>query len=453
MALKALMLRKKISEKTTALEALRKVAAGFETREAELAQSIEEATTEEEKAAVEGAVTAFEKEKGENEQQQNDLVGEIAAAEAEIKEIEDAAPKTAPAQRKENKHMETRTKFFGMGTQERDAFFAAQEVKDFLQRTRDLKQNRAVTNSELLIPTVMLDIVKEQVLKYSKLAAKVNLKVVPGVARQNTMGSIPEGVWTEATAKLNELNLTFNQVEVDGYKVGGFIAIPNATLEDSDISLATEIISALAQAIGYALDKAIIYGTGTKMPLGIAARLAQTTEPGGYPAKARAWADLHTTNIKTISAANSTGVKLFQSIVKESGAAKGKYSRGMKFWAMNDTTYTTLMSEAMSINAAGAIVSGQMMTMPVVGGDIILLDFIPDDNIIGGYGDLYLLAERAGTTLAQSEHARFVEDQTVFKGTARYDGMPVIAEGFVLLGINAATPATSETFATDSANP
>ena len=40
----------------------------------------------------------------------------------------------------------------------------------------------------------------------------------------------------------------------------------------------------------------------------------------------------------------------------------------------------------------------------------------------------------------------------MFKGTARYDGLPVIAEGFVAIGINAAVPTTSMTFAEDTAN-
>ena len=55
--------------------------------------------------------------------------------------------------------------------------------------------------------------------------------------------------------------------------------------------------------------------------------------------------------------------------------------------------------------------------------------------------------------MSQSEHYRFVEDQTVFKGTARYDGMPVIANGFVAIGISGTEPtASAVTFATDSAN-
>ena len=67
------------------------------------------------------------------------------------------------------------------------------------------------------------------------------MKPVPGKARQNVMGAIPEAFWTEMCGFLNELNINFNNVEVDGYKVGGYVAISNAVLEDSDIALATGI--------------------------------------------------------------------------------------------------------------------------------------------------------------------------------------------------------------------
>jgi HK97 family phage major capsid protein len=78
--------------------------------------------------------------------------------------------------------------------------------------------------------------------------------------------------------------------------------------------------------------------------------------------------------------------------------------------------------------------------MPAIGGAIEELSFIPDGVIIGGFGDMYLLTERAGAAVTTSEHARFVEDQTVIKGTARYDGLPVIAEAFVAIGIKGVKP-------------
>lgn len=462
MALKVLLLRKKLTDMQTSLADLERTAQGFETRETELAADIEAAQTAEERSVVETAVEAFEQERSQNTTDIEQLRTDIADMENQIREEEETSRQARSGQgehheeRKDDHTMnnaETRTRFFGMTAQQRDAFMARDDVKEFLQRVRELShEKRSVTGAELLIPTVMLDLLRQNIGEYSKLISKVNLRSVPGKARQTVAGAIPEAVWTEMCAKLNELAVSFTAVEVDGYKVGGFIAVCNAVLEDSDISLAQEIITSLGASIGYALDKAILYGTGTKMPMGIVTRLAQSVKPETYPATARAWADLHTSNVQTIAAANSTGVKLFQSVLKAFGAAKGKYSRGVKFWAMNEATYNTLMAESMSINATGAVVAGMNGTMPVVGGDVVLLDFIPDNNIIAGYGDLYLLAERAGTALAQSEHALFTEDQTVFKGTARYDGLPVIAEGFVAIGINAVAPTTSMSFATDSAN-
>ena len=454
MALKALMLRRSIDKKKAELEELRNKDADFATREAELEESIGEAETAEQEAAVSEAVDQYEADKAAHEEEKAKLTAEIEELERDLTKEEENAPKPEDHQNEERTDcsMNTRTKFFGMTVQERSAFFARSDVKDFIQRVRDLgHQKRAITGSDLLIPEIVLGLIRENIQNYSKLYKHVNVRSVPGKARQTIMGTIPEAVWTEMCGKLNELGLTFNAVEVDGYKVGGYIAVCNALLEDSDISLGTEIISAIGQGIGYALDKAILYGTGTKMPLGIVTRLAQTTKPTGYPTNAPAWVDLHTSNLLAIT--GKTDAALFKALVEASGAAKGKYSSGAKFWAMNEATYTKLVSNAVSINAAGAIVTGMNKTFPVIGGDIEVLDFIPNDVVIGGYGDLYLLAERAGATMSQSEHYRFVEDQTVFKGTARYDGMPVIANGFVAIGIGGTAPtASAVTFATDSAN-
>lgn len=348
--------------------------------------------------------------------------------------------------------MRNALRMFGT-TQQRDAMFARQDVQEFANRVRQLgREKRAVTGGDLLIPEIMLPMIREQVEADSKLLKHVNLQSVGGTARENIMGTIPEAVWTEMCANLNELTLVFNDVEVDGYKVGGFIPVCNALLEDNDVNLVSQVLFALARAIAIALDKAILYGTGTKMPMGIVTRLAQTEAPASYPATARPWVDLHTTNIQKITAANSTGIALFQNLLKIFGNASSKYGAGGKFWAMNEKTHTKLVAEAMSFNAAGAIVAGIDNTMPVIGGAIEELDFIPDDNIVAGYGELYLLAERAGVALSSSEHFLFTSDKTVFKGTARYDGKPAIAEGFVVIGVNNATPATTATFAQDTAN-
>ena len=452
MALKALMLRKKIDGKKKELEALRAKEEAFQTREAELETAINEAETDEELATVEEEVGALTEEREANAAAVASLESEVGELENELAD-EERAQNSEPAkepEKREAEKMQTAEKRNRFGLTEE--FVTREGMQNFLMQVRTaIKEKRALTNVGLTIPQEFLGILRENVVNYTKLYRHVNVRYIGGEGRMVVMGTVPEAIWTECCATLNEIDLGFNDVEVDCNKVGAYFAVCNAILEDSDVALASELVAALSQAIGLALDKAILYGTGTKMPLGIMTRLVQTQAPADYPATARTWVDLHTSNIKS-HAASVTGADLFKAIVLDSGAAKGKYARGEKVWVMNESTYTTLASQALVIDANGNIVSGIVDRMPVIGGIIEVLNFIPDNVIIGGYFELYLLAERAAVQIGQSEHYRFVEDQTVFKGTARYDGVPVIAEAFVAIGINGVTPSASMNFAPDTAN-
>ena len=350
--------------------------------------------------------------------------------------------------------MNNRSKVFsGMSAEQRSALVVREDVKAFLTRTREfIGQKRSVTGTELVIPEVMLELLRDNLHRYSKLVAYINVRTVKGKARQNVMGAIPEAVWTEACGKLNELIISFTQIEVDGFKVGGFVPVCNATLEDSDENLAAEIMDALGQAIGYAVDKAILFGTGAKMPLGIATRLAQASEPTDWGDNAPTWTDLRTTNLLKFDPAGMTAEAFFASLVLQLGVVDNKYAMDNTFWVMNRKTKMALMARLITFNAGGALVAGINATMPVEGGNIVELPFIADNDIIGGFGSLYLLAERAGAQLAQSEHVMFIEDQTVFRGTARYDGMPVFGEAFAMVNIANAAPTTSVLFPQDVAN-
>ena len=458
MALKALMFRKKIDTKNKELEALRAKDEEFTKREEEIAAAVEEAETDEQQAAVDEEIDKYNTEKAENEKAKLDIEGEISELEKEL-EAEENGQDEAGEERAGQKPTQKREESHEMNTAERRSHFGInaefvqrEAVANFLMEVRDaMKNKRALTNVGLTVPTEFLGILRENIEDYSKLYKHCNVRYLRGDGRMIVQGGIAEAVWTECCANLNEMDLVFNDVEVDCNKVGAYFAVCNAILEDSDVALATELAVALSQGIGLALDKAILYGTGVKMPLGIMTRLAQTAQPADYPATARAWEDLHTSNIKSI-AASVQDAAMFKRILLDSGNMKGKYARGPKVWVMNETTYTTLVANAMAVDASGAIVAQVNGQMPVVGGVIEVLSFIPDNVIIGGYFDLYLLAERASTSIGQSEHARFLADQTIFKGTARYDGVPVIAEGFVAIGINGTTPDATMTFAPDVAN-
>ena len=292
--------------------------------------------------------------------------------------------------------------------------------------------------------------IKQVIEKTSKLLNYVNKDILTGTGRMVIMGSIPEGIWTEQCGTLNELELGFNDVETDGFKVGGFFKVNNNIIEDNDIDLASQLIEALGIGIAKAIDKAIVYGTGIKMPLGFVTRIFQETAPENRSKNEREWKDLHQSNVIKIE--NKEGVKLFQQIVKCKKIIKNDYNSDNLIWIMNQSTHTDLIAEAMGCNMSAAIVSGMNNTMPVIGGEIVELNFMNDGDIAFGYMKNYKTVQRKEMKIGQSDQVKFIEEQTLFKGTARYDGKPVIAESFAIMNINGKEPSSKVLFAPDKAN-
>lgn len=457
--LKQLMLIKQIEQRKAALEELLKQEAELKKRSEELETAIEEVENEEELGVIEEAVEKIEKEEKEMEEKKSKWEAEIAALEGELEELKSKEPISQAARTKSQRgEIRMRNRIYhGMTREQIEDLFNRAEVKDFAENIRArIQEERAVTGADLLIPDILLGLLRDNLHRYSKLYSKVNVRPVGGTARQNILGAIPEGIWTEMVGTLNEMDIVFNQLEVDGYKVGGYVAIPNSIIEDSDINLVGEVLDIISQGIGLALDKAILYGTGVKMPVGIVTRLAEVQQPAYWGNRERPWTNLSATNLLAIDPTATTPAEFFADLILKLGVIQANYSNGGLFWAMNTQTYRILQSKAINFNAAGAVVAGVQNTMPVMGGEAVLLDFIPNNHIIGGYGSLYFLAERAGVQLAQSEHVQFIQDNTVFRGTARYDGRPVFGEAFVGVTIdpNGNVPDPGDVaFAPDVANP
>ena len=471
--LKVLMLRRSIDAKKAELAELERKDADFQTREAELETAINEVEpgNAEQEAAVNAEIEAYEADKAAHDEAKQKLSADIEGLEAELDEIERNAPKPpTPESHKTtdnvrgDMHMgtiniralpKTARAFDALPAERRSAILAQEDTKTFLSQLRGMKgQSRAITGAELTIPVVFLDLIAENMFRYSKLLNRVRVRNVSGQARQTIAGTVPEAVWTEMCGAINELNFVFNQVTLDGYKVAGYVPVCNSLLEDNDINLASWIVEMLSESIGLAMDKAILYGKGSasRMPLGIVTRLAQENAPSDYPANAPAWVDLHETNILKIGGNSVTGAQFWSALMTATGATYTRYNRGTMFWAMNSKTYATLKSKLITFTATGDIVANLFGSLPIVTGDIDVLEFIPDGDIIGGYGDLYLLAQRSGMSIESSYEVQFLQDNTVFRAKQRADGMPIIPGAFVAININNQEVTTAMDFAADTAN-
>ena len=474
MALKALVLQNRINTLNARLQELQAKDADFTAREESLTADIMAAQTEEERQAVEAAATAFDTDQAAHDSAKAAIVADIQAAQTELARIEEQqtppAQAAAPEAEHNNERMTTtmipqtsvqirhlpltQRAFDALPMAQRNEIVAQEDVQNFFAKMRSMKgANAALQGGELTIPVIFLDLIAENMYRYSKLLNRVRIRDVGGEARQTVAGTVPEAVWTEMCGVINELTFKFNQVTLDGWKLAGFIPVCNSLLEDSDLNLASWIVEMLSEALGLAMDKAILYGKGSasKMPLGIVTRLAQTSKPEGYPDTAPEWIDLHTSNIKTI-ASDVTGTAFWAALQRAVIPAYNRYARGEMFWAMNSKTYGELKARAIATNLSGEFVAMIGGSLPIVSGDIDILEFMPDNDIVGGFGDLYLTVIRRGMSIEQSREVQFIQDNTVFKAKMRADGVPVIAGAFVAINIAGSTPVTSMLFAADTAN-
>lgn len=463
MSLRIIMLRKQQSNAQEALDELLRSAEAYPTRESELEAAINQSATDEERGVVEAEVAALESEQAENATRSAELRTQIEALASQIREFEaaeEAVRKSPPSGRNERteNHMsfipKTRSELLGMQPEIRTEFLARDDVHSFVTRFRAFQaESRSISGAELGVPEIFLDILRDTVSRSSKLIKYINPKPIKGKARQNTAGTVPEAIWTEAVGSLNELDIVFTQLEMDGYKVGGYLAIPNSDLEDDDdLQLLDTVLDYLGQSIGKAVDKAIPYGTGIKMPVGFITRLAATAQPLWWGINQGPFTDLHNSNILSLNISGKNGTEFFKTLIAALGVAKPAYSNGVAVWLMNRKTRLDVLTRALGFNLNSALVSGISNTMPVIGGEIVEDENFADYDIGGGFLSLEKWSERSGTTIRSSDIPLMVADQTVFVGTQRYDGKPAVGEAFVLVNYNNAAPKTSAVFGKDAAN-
>ena len=449
MALKKLMTIKKIEQRKASLAELQQREAELTTRAAELEAAIEEAKTDEEMATVEENITQLDTDKADLEEKKTTLEGEIADLEGELEKLNSKDPVNDPVPAADPVAAEQIERNKNLGGEQRMAAnkltkrgqiierLNREEVRSFYVNLKQAVEQRSISGLDLTIPQILLDTITDDLGRYSALYDLVRLAKLTGKGRAIIAGEAPQAVWTEMVGKINELECLFTDVEVDGYKVGGFIPLDNSYIEDSMINLASHVEDCLKESIAIALDKAILYGTGTKMPMGIIPAINADT-------------GLKATNIVTLTVANTKFDKIIESM---KNIKRGRRGRGPITVVMNESTWLgTIVPMSLGNNAAGAFVTVSGQAFPGVGYKVVFSEEVPENNILVGDFTKYLLAERSDIKGASSTEFLFTDDKTVFKATARYDGKPVRKSAFVLIGLNGTTPAVSASFAVDEAN-
>lgn len=477
--IRARVLAKEIKTQRDELAALEAKDADFRAQEDELLADIDAAQTKEEREAVEAAADEYDNALADHNAAKAKLTESIAALENELSDLENKpmpAPAQAAAEYKTERMMSMNPMstgvmpglasirtlpmnaraFDSLPQAQQQAIMADAETKQFIANVRALRGvNTSVTGADLAIPVSILPIINENRFRFSKLMNRVMVRNVRGEVHQPVGGLNPEAVWEECCDALNELNFSYSMFALTCHKVGGFVLICNSLLQETDINLLADLIEMISEAIGKAKDKAILYGKGPafSMPSGIVPRLAQESKPDGYPATAPAWVDLHSTHIITIDG-TLTGAAFWAALRVAAGNTFTRYARGELSWVMNSKTYALLESKAIATTVTGEWVALIGGNLPIVSGQIDVLEFMPDGDIVGGYFGLYLWAQHDSAVIG-TEVAGFtlrVKDATLVFGRERADGLPIIPEGFVAINIAGNAVTTSMDFPGNTAN-
>lgn len=419
MALKQLKLQKQLSFRKSALAELMERDTKLKKRSEELGAALEEAENDDDLKVVEEESETHEADLAQHEEDKKKLEEEITGIEAELEELEVKEPEgrsasAPPVQTRKKSTIEVNTDMKINKHETRSQMLerlAQPEVREFYNKVREMVLNkRALGNAELIIPETVLDRVQLMIGDYSNLLGEVEEVPLTGTGRVLLDGAIPEAIWVEMCDPVEELATAFDAVEVDGYKVGGFIPVCNAVLEDSMINLALYVEDRLARAIGKALDKAILTGTG-----------AAAKQPEGI--------------IPAITASSVASDFTLGDVLANLGSIDtGEGEVGEIIAVMKRSTYYKRFLPQTVVNTADGRQVVQGVTNPNLAGlRVVFSQYMAEDEVVLGDFKQYLVARRSGVSITSSTDVRFIQDETVFKGTARYDGKPVKEEAFKLV--------------------
>lgn len=256
MALKALMLKKSLDAKRSALAGLEEKKAEFEKREAELTQAIEEAKTDEERSTVEAEVEKFDADKAENEQAQATLRSEIEGLENELKDAEEAAPAPEVEERQVKKMAEILTR----DSKEYVEAFAKYIKTGKAEEVRTLLTENA-SGGTVAVPTFVEEII-HTAWDNNGILSRVSKSTLPGNVKIGfEISATGAEVHTEGGEAIDEETLTLGIVSLIPSTLKKWIRV---TTEIMDMR-GDEFISYIYREVSYQIMKALADQIVTKI--------------------------------------------------------------------------------------------------------------------------------------------------------------------------------------------
>jgi len=417
--LKQLKLQAELKQRKSEMEALTAQKAGFSKRSEELAASLEEAKTDDDIALVQGEIEALEKEIGEADADTKitNVQGEIDRIEGELGDIEERRKGSSGKTpiKTEKRGDGKMNKYQIRELVKTGEYYERAEVKEFYEKFKNL---RAVGGEGLTIPNTVINRIMDIMGDYTTLYPLVDKIRANGTTRILMDTDTTAATWVEMTDSVPTGDVgTITKIDFDGFLIGKATFVSNAMIQDSIINLDDYVTKKIARAIALGLDGAILKGLGSsnKQPEGILFKLSTSH---------KVEADI---------------TKLVNVVKKLTLIDTGEDSIGEIIAVMKRSTYYNRFVEfSINVDSSGNVV-GKLpnLTSPdICGLRVVFSNHMDDDTVLFGDFSKYTIVERESIAIEPSEHAKFIENQTAFRGLGRFDGKPTKPDAFVAVNVD-----------------
>ena len=222
--------------------------------------------------------------------------------------------------------------------------------------------------------------------------------------------------WTAENAAYTESDPTFNQKNIDAYKLTDLVKVSVELLDDSMFDLEDYIAKEFARAFGIAEETAFCVGTGSGQPTGLFT--ANGADVG-------------------VTAAGATAITADE-LISLVYALKSPYRKNAKF-LMNDATVAAirklkdgngnyLWQPALTAGQPDKLMGYELYTSPYV-------PTLAAGAYTVAFGDFnsYWIADRRGRTVQRLNELYSTNGQVGFVATERVDGKIILPEGIKLI--------------------
>lgn len=236
-------------------------------------------------------------------------------------------------------------------------------------------------------------------------------------AQMATWGPLESKITTALTGTIDKIELGTN-------KLTAYMVVSKDMLDVGPAWLDSYVRAVLSEAIGGALCKAIVTGTGKDEPIGMIKDLDGSVTAGVYPDKAAA-------------KITDLGVATLGGIAKELSVTPSGRTRpvGQLLMVVNPTDYFAKILSATTVMSPDGMYVNNVIPYPT---KIVQDVNVPNNKAIFGLADKYFMGigkGGSGGTIEYSDEFNFLDDTRTYKVKAYGNGRPLDNNAFVVKDI------------------